>query len=210
MMDSSAARLTERFPSGTSIWSILRAFEAKSQQLGVAGIIITEVAVASTTAGTGRLFYAMPVVQIVGRELSTFEGLQLTLQSMGYNGGTALLRLKMKPTDTPYEEALVKIAEFAPAVSPLPESSTPASEQSPIPTPQPTEQQDDTAVKEESSLSGGSQEAMEVDAGPSEIMPTEATPSPEPSQPSTDPSQPRAVSVLAPAKGSVPEAAKCI
>ncbi|KAF8464565.1 GLUT4 regulating protein TUG-domain-containing protein [Kalaharituber pfeilii] len=231
MMDNNGPRLTEKFPSATPVWSILRTFEAKSQSLGVAGINITEVAVASTDEGSGRLYYAMPVVQIVNRELATFDDLQTTLQTMGYSGGMVLLRLKMRPTEIPFEEALVKITELPLGVTSLLQTPTiqaasesPASassSESPLLQPAsespavPELPQAVTPRLEPSS--DGAQDTMEADSTPAEtsqpLSSPEASlfsvePTPQSSAEAGSSSNPRAITVFAPAQGAVPEAAK--
>ncbi|KAF8422848.1 GLUT4 regulating protein TUG-domain-containing protein [Tirmania nivea] len=224
MMDSSNnTRVTEKFPNTISIWSILRSFEQKSRSLGVGGINITEQAVVSANQSgeSGRLFYAMPVVQIVNRELATLEDLQKTLQEMGFTSGTALLRLKMRPTEIPLEEAMEKISGFTPAVTPLPAS--PAELAPILPSPPPPPPQNTPVIEGEplSSVDTGNMD-MDIDliSSAESDFSTIPTPSTVPSQSSLlievtklpplsrSPPQPRGVTVLAPAQGTVPEAAK--
>jgi tether containing UBX domain for GLUT4 len=106
------ARLTDKFPSSTTLWLILRKFEA-----GVAGNVaskrnITARGVASTDAGAGQLYYERPMVQIMGRELTSFTDLQRTLAQLGFNSGSILLRLSFKPSGTPLEEAMAEIEGY--------------------------------------------------------------------------------------------------
>lgn len=215
MMDFDNARLTEKFPCTMSIWSILRSFEQKSVNLGVSGINITELAVEK---GTGRLFYAMPVIQIVNRELATFQDLQKTLQELGLSAGTALLRLKMKPTEIPLEEALETISEFAPPVSPLP--ATPGLEETPLGALPPSLQHSAPTGNVGSSGSAKTMEdgdSLEEPSQPLETSsPAISTMAIEPSQsiapvitePSPNMAQLRPVTVFAPAEGPVPAATK--
>ncbi|OAX82254.1 hypothetical protein ACJ72_03391, partial [Emergomyces africanus] len=104
-------RLTDKFPSNTTLWHVLRKFEA-----GVAGNGTTRNLTArgapSATTGEGRLFYQSPVVQVVGRELSSFPDLQRTLGQLGFNSGSTLLRLSFRTTDKPLEEAMTEIGEY--------------------------------------------------------------------------------------------------
>ncbi|PGH03517.1 hypothetical protein AJ79_07352 [Helicocarpus griseus UAMH5409] len=104
-------RLTDKFPSSTTLWHILRKFEA-----GVAGNgttrNLTARGVPSAATGAGRLVYESPVVQLVGRELSSFTDLQKTLGQLGFNSGSTLLRLSFRTTDKPLEEAMVEIGEY--------------------------------------------------------------------------------------------------
>ncbi|KAF4160857.1 hypothetical protein CNMCM6936_008615 [Aspergillus lentulus] len=107
-------RLLDKFPSTTTLWLVLRKFEA-----GVAGGGPTRnftgrgVPVASAgNEGSGRLFYETPVVQIMGRELSTFEALQKSLAQLGFNSGNVLVRLSFRRTEEPLEVAMVKIQDY--------------------------------------------------------------------------------------------------
>ncbi|KAL3481648.1 GLUT4 regulating protein TUG-domain-containing protein [Aspergillus californicus] len=143
-------RLTDKFPSTTSIWMVVRKFEA-----GVAGSTTVRnltgrgVPVA-VNEGSGRLFYETPVVQIMDREVSTLLDFQKTLAQLGFNSGSVLLRLSFRRTDQPLEEAMMKINEyFQPTEeeTATTETSTPNTEtgkvdeisqesnQSPVPTP---------------------------------------------------------------------------
>lgn len=110
------ARVTEKFPSTASIWQILRSFEA-----GVAGtgstnqFNLTQRGIAQTAeggTGAGRLFYEMPTVQVMNKQLGTFEELQQTLGQLGITSGSTLLRLSFKNSGRPLEEAMKDITEF--------------------------------------------------------------------------------------------------
>lgn len=48
----------------------------------------------------------------MGRELASFADLQKTLGQLGFNGGSTLLRLSFRVTETPLEEAMQEIAEY--------------------------------------------------------------------------------------------------
>ena len=113
------ARLTDKFPSTTTLWLLLRKFEA-----GVAGSQIkrnlTARAVPSAGAGAGRLFYEQPVLDIMGRQLSTFTDLQRTLSQLGFNSGSVLVKLTFKTTETPVEEAMSQIQQYFEDVDPQP------------------------------------------------------------------------------------------
>ncbi|EAS28331.3 UBX domain-containing protein [Coccidioides immitis RS] len=130
-------RLMDKFPSSTTLWLVLRKFES-----GVAGNGTTRNLTArgapnttSGTSGSGRLFYETPVIQLVGRELSSFTDLQRTLAQLGLNSGSALLRLSFRTTDRPLEEAMSEIdayfksvdAEETPLDKSPPVSETPIS-----------------------------------------------------------------------------------
>ena len=106
-------RLTDKFPSTTTLWLVLRKVEA-----GVAGngstrnLTARGVPATGGGSGAGRLFYEIPVVQALGRELSTFTDLQKSLAQLGFNSGSILLRLSFRRTEEPLEEAMVKIGDY--------------------------------------------------------------------------------------------------
>ena len=113
--DAPNNRLIDQFPSTTTLWLILRKFE--SEALGGArslrnftGRGIPKAGNGGT--GAGRLYYETPVVQVMGRELSSFTDLQKTLGQLGFNAGSALLRLSFRFTDTPFEEATKEIGQY--------------------------------------------------------------------------------------------------
>ena len=108
-------RLTDKFPSTTTLWQVLRRFEAgvaggesRIRNLTARGIPKMD----DGSANQGRLYYQTPVLQMMGRELSSFTDLQKTLGQLGYNSGSVLLRLSFKTTDTPLEEAAGQIEEY--------------------------------------------------------------------------------------------------
>lgn len=80
----------------------------------------TERAIApTTTAGAGRLFYQMPVLNVLNREFSTLEDLQKTLSQLGVTSGSILLRLSFKDSEKPLEEAMQDISQYFKAEPPL-------------------------------------------------------------------------------------------
>lgn len=109
--DAPNGRLIDKFPSNTTLWLVLRKFES-----GVAGSATTRNLTARglplTSSGSGRLFYESPVLNIMGKELLSFTDLQKTLAQLGFNNGSALLRLSFRLTDRPFEEAMVAITEY--------------------------------------------------------------------------------------------------
>lgn len=108
----------DKFPSSTTIWHVLRKFEAgvagggSTRNLTARGVAASE----SDSAGARRLFYEIPMLQVLGRELSTFEYLQKTLAQLGYNSGNVLFRLSFRQTEEPLEVAMVKIQDYFKAV----------------------------------------------------------------------------------------------
>ena len=108
-------RLTDKFPSTTTLWLILRKFE--SGTAGGAGATRNFTArgapqISNSPTGAGRLYYETPVLQVMGRELSSFTDLQKTLAQLGFNSGSILLRLSFKTSETPLEEAMGEIEQY--------------------------------------------------------------------------------------------------
>ncbi|QSZ35293.1 hypothetical protein DSL72_008162 [Monilinia vaccinii-corymbosi] len=105
-------RLKDTFPSNTTLWLILRKFESSSE---AANLNFTGRGVAQLqngASGAGRMVYEMPVLNVMGREMSTFADLQKTLANLGLNKGTGLIRLTFRQTDQPIEEAMKDIGEY--------------------------------------------------------------------------------------------------
>lgn len=110
-------RITDKFPSTTTLWLLLRKFEA-----GVAGssekLNLTAKGAPSTGSGAGRLYYSQPVLTIMNREMSTFTDLQKTLAQLGFNSGSVLIKLDYRTSETPLEEAMVQIQAYFDEVDP--------------------------------------------------------------------------------------------
>lgn len=109
--DATNGRLTDKFASTTTLWLLLRKFEA-----GVAGNTtkrnLTARGVPSSNSGAGLLYYEQPVLSIMGRELSSFTDLQKTLAQLGFNSGSVLIKLTYKISETPLEEAMTQIQTY--------------------------------------------------------------------------------------------------
>ncbi|KAI4207555.1 MAG: hypothetical protein LQ346_000487 [Caloplaca aetnensis] len=106
----SGGRLIEKFPSNTTLWLILRRFESLAPHRNY-----TQRAKPKTAAGdpsAGRLYHEAPVLNIMGRELSSFTELQKTLAQLGFNSGSVLLRLNFRASDTPVEVAMEQIDSY--------------------------------------------------------------------------------------------------
>ncbi len=60
------------------------------------------------------LHYEMPVITVMPghKEQSDFVGLQQTLSQLGFDSGSALLKLSWKDTSTPLEEAMAQITQY--------------------------------------------------------------------------------------------------
>lgn len=105
------SRLTDKFPSDTTLWMVIRKFESSggsSRNFTGRGAPI----IAGGATGSGRLYFETPVIQIMGRELASFTDLQKTLAQLGFNSGSALLRMSFRMTETPLEEAMTEIGRY--------------------------------------------------------------------------------------------------
>jgi tether containing UBX domain for GLUT4 len=119
-------RLTEKFPSSTSLWQILRRFESGTSGGTPYPINITQRGIAERNTGaygSGRMFYEMPTLSLMNRELSTFVDLQKTLAQIGVTSGSALFRLNYKHSGKPLEEAMQEITQYFKEAEEKPASS---------------------------------------------------------------------------------------
>ncbi|KAL9020447.1 MAG: hypothetical protein Q9185_002322 [Variospora sp. 1 TL-2023] len=110
----SGGRIIEKYPSNTTLWLVLRHFEsmAPHRNFTQRGKTKTE----SGESGAGRLYHEAPVLNIMGRELTSFTDLQKSLAQLGFNSGSVLLRLNFRVTETPLEEAMDQIEQYFKAV----------------------------------------------------------------------------------------------
>lgn len=105
-------RLTQKFASNTSLWEILRYFESVDgtnynfTQRGIPEM--------SGASGAGRLHYETPVITVMPshREQSDFIGLQQSLAQLGFDSGSALLKLSYKNSGLPLEEVMAQISQY--------------------------------------------------------------------------------------------------
>lgn len=96
-------RLLDKFASNTTLWHILRAFESKEGcNYNFTGRGVAQVE--QGTAGAGRVYYEMPILNIMGRELSSFTDLQKTMGQLGINGGSSLIRMSFRKTVRGFED----------------------------------------------------------------------------------------------------------
>ncbi|KFH45808.1 Tether containing UBX domain for-like protein [Hapsidospora chrysogenum ATCC 11550] len=142
-------RLIQKFPSDLTLWKVLRQFES-GKASGGRNINITARGVAQMSGaagtGSGQLYYETPVLNIMGREFSTFTDFQKTLSQLGYNSGNVLIRLSYKTTTQTLYEAMEQIGQFfkeAEEVRTEP-AEAPAGDKQPEPTP--AEPSPDTAM----------------------------------------------------------------
>lgn len=108
-------RLGGKFPSNFTVWQILRQIEDLPEAVN-ARLNITARGVAATNAGqpsgSGQLLYEQPTLNIMGRELGSFQDFQKTLSQIGYNSGSVLIRLSYKITDMTFFDAQNQIAQY--------------------------------------------------------------------------------------------------
>ena len=117
-------RLSDKFPSNTSLWLVLRKYEDAVAGSPSKKLNLTQRGVTSSgSGGAGRLLYEQPCLHLMGRNLETFADLQKTLAQLGYNGGSILIRLSFRNSGQPLEEAMKEISEYFGSV----ETSVPAS-----------------------------------------------------------------------------------
>lgn len=89
----------------------MRQFESGEANAGK-NINITARGYASTTSGSGQLYYETPVLNIMGREFSGFQEFQKTLAQLGHNSGNVLIRLGYKRTEKTLFEAMEEISTY--------------------------------------------------------------------------------------------------
>ncbi|KAF5583483.1 UBX domain-containing protein [Fusarium pseudocircinatum] len=108
-------RLIQKFPSDLTIWKLLRQFESgeasNGRNINITGRGIAQMS-GDTGSGSGQLYYETPVLNIMGRELSTFADFQKTLSQLGYNSGSVLIRLDYRKTDKTLYDAMTEIGQF--------------------------------------------------------------------------------------------------
>lgn len=103
-------RLIKKFPSDLTLWKVMRQFESGEASAGK-NINITARGFANTSSGSGQLYYETPVLNIMGREFSTFADFQKTLAQLGHNSGNVLIRLGFKRTEQTLFEAMEQISQ---------------------------------------------------------------------------------------------------
>ncbi|KAG5947348.1 hypothetical protein E4U60_003201 [Claviceps pazoutovae] len=215
--DIPGGRLIKKFPSDLTLWKIMRQFESGEASAGK-NINITARGFASTTSGSGQLYYETPVLNIMGREFSTFEDFQRTLAQLGHNSGNVLIRLGFRRTEQTLFEALQQISQsFEEAESQ--EGGAAANSTSGSATKEDSdlvaeEQQDDAAAaasdaaaEEAEATDAASRPEPPIESTNEEASPeaTDAAPDPTSSAPSEDPYQP--INVFLAPTGATPAAA---
>lgn len=205
-------RLLDKFPSTTTFWHLLRKFEAgvagggSTRNLTARGVPATD----NGGTGAGRLFYEIPVVQVMGRELSTFTDLQNSLAQLGFNNGNVLLRLSFRRTEEPLEMAMVKIQDYFKTVEDEMATETTTQEESAPQTAQSFEdtnpQPSTTGVETAEAAPTVPEEEVEEQQSAPRAAPALSAPSTEPAVDSTAASRP--VTVFSPPSSSIPQSAQ--
>lgn len=125
----------------------MRQFESGDASAG-RNINITARGVAQTAGaegtGAGQLYYETPVLNIMGRDFSTFTDFQKTMSQLGHNSGNVLIRLTFKTTSQTLFEAMNEIGKYF-KDSDIPESS-PSSADAGVKAPVPETSQPSTDV----------------------------------------------------------------
>lgn len=158
------------------------------------------------TSGAGRLYYQSPVIQVMGRELSSLADLQKSLGQLGFNSGSALLRMSFRTTEQPLEDALMAIDTYIKSVDDEQGVSVGNTTSAP---------DQDTEMSSETEPSATPQSSS-VEAPPPEPEPlseqSQSSAQDTPEEPtvssSDDPSQSRHVAVYAPPSNTTPQSAQ--
>ncbi|KAJ4397021.1 hypothetical protein N0V93_001245 [Gnomoniopsis smithogilvyi] len=113
--DIPGGRLTDKFRTDTTLWKMLRHFEAKGAPSGKT-LNFTDRGVPQTSngtqAGSGQLYYEMPVLRIMTREISTLADFQKTLSQVDLDAGSHMIQLSFKSTEQTLGDAMNEISQF--------------------------------------------------------------------------------------------------
>lgn len=94
---------------------MLRHFEAKGAPSGKT-LNFTDRGVPQTSngtqAGSGQLYYEMPVLRIMTREISTLADFQKTLSQVDLDAGSHMIQLSFKSTEQTLGDAMNEISQF--------------------------------------------------------------------------------------------------
>lgn len=200
-------RLTDKFPSTTTLWEVLRKFES-----GVAGDGSTKrnftaraaPGINDGSSGAGRLYYQAPVIQIMSRELSAFTDLQKTLAQLGFNSGSALLRLGFRTSEIPLEEAMTQIAGYFQSVNGVEEQKGEVSSDGSPKAPSEENNPNIAIIEEDAHARDSSTGSPSGEPGSTASNPSASSP---PSQETRPTSTGRPVQIFSPPTSSTPSAA---
>ncbi|KJX97502.1 ubx domain-containing protein [Zymoseptoria brevis] len=105
-------RLSDKFPSTTSLWLVLRKYEDAVAGQPPRKLNLTQRGVPPVgSSGAGQLEYEQPCLHLMGRNMETFGDLQKSFAQLGINDGSVLMRLTFKSDGRPLEEAMKLIEE---------------------------------------------------------------------------------------------------
>jgi tether containing UBX domain for GLUT4 len=114
-------RLSDKFPSTTSLWLVLRKYEDAVAGQPPRKLNLTQRGVPpAASSGAGQLEYEQPCLHVMGRNLETFGDLQKSFAQLGINDGSVLMRLTFKSNGRPLEDAMKEIDEHFRAVDTVP------------------------------------------------------------------------------------------
>ncbi|KAF4851130.1 Tether containing UBX domain for GLUT4 [Colletotrichum siamense] len=208
-------RLIEKLPSDFTIWKVLRQFESGVSQ--GKNLNITARGVAQTTSGgatgSGQMYYETPVLNIMGRELATFEDFQKTLSQLGYNSGSVLIRLSFRKTEQTLFDAMEQISQFFAEVEAeaKKKSQVEAAAPEPATQPAPTEQAAQTATEEPPTSMEGTEDSQNQQTKEAPLQEAAYQAAAEPEAMDVDPAEPldplQPVSVFRAPSGTTPAAA---
>ena len=206
-------RLTDKFPSTTTLWLILRKFESgaaggvgRTRNFTARGIPRG----GEGGTGSGRLYHESPVIQIMGRDLASFTDLQKTLGQLGFNSGTALLRLSFRASETPLEEAMEQIGQYFASIEEE-NSATETNIISAIDQSSPQNSSSEQSIPESRVASEPDTRSVPQATPTAERVVTSENPTPKlipPAETTTEGPDQRAISVFAPPSSSAPYAAR--
>lgn len=177
--DIPGGRLTSKFRSDTTLWKMLRKFETEGTPSGKR-LNFTDRGVPQTSngtqAGSGQLYYEMPVLRIRNREVSTLADFQKTLSQLGLDAGSHMIQLTFRSTEQTLGDAMNEISQFF-----KDEKEAEAAANQPIPA-APTAESSAAKVPEPSA----SADKMETEESAQEETPKEVQPA-QPTDKSTEP-----------------------
>lgn len=181
-------RLMEKFRNDTTLWKMLRHFEARGTPSGRT-LNFTDRGIPQTSngmqAGSGQLYYEMPVLRIMNREVATLADFQKTLSQLGLDAGSHMIQLTFKSTDQTLNDAMQEISQFfkneevaaakekdtapKPEFVSATEGSTASATEPPAPSLETTRQPDQETAQLETSApapTDGAADAMDIDDAP--------------------------------------------
>ncbi|KAK3695021.1 GLUT4 regulating protein TUG-domain-containing protein [Podospora appendiculata] len=214
-LDVGGERYTKKLPSDMTLWQVLRQFESTETQLkNITGRGSPKTTTSNSGSGSGQLYHEAPVVNILGKEYVELADLQKTLSQCGINGGSIVLRVTFRDTDTTLYQAMETIAGYLNEVEPEPQPKPAETQENVVSTlPPAVEQQEPTSTTPATTAQVASPEPSSSTTPPPPPKATNPNPTPSPDAmdidappSSTDPLQP--TTVFSAPTSSTPAAAK--